>query len=468
LVLSCKKELLFEKRSKNFCYFAVLATFVFTVHYPALGAYFAADDFLWLAHGAWEDAGRAFAGSWGLGTAYRPLARLSFVADARAFGETAWPWHFENLLLHVLAAFLVAALARQAGLRRIDAALAGLLFAAVPVAWENADWISGRTGLFMVVFGLACALCWMKWLRGQAYWLAAAAVAEAAGLLCYEPASVIPLALLAISPSLARQGLSWRRISAGLAVLGLVVAVFWAIRATLLGTVFLAVDVRAAQTLPGMARNLAGLMLHGWSDFGALGFCGAVGVLTVGLANSRTRRHVAALLAAAFLLYMPFWLVAGVTERFFYAAAAPLALALVVAGTAWRGLRPVLAVLVVLFALRSHAQAEGVRDAGQLNRALLTQIAALPADGRALVFDAVPTHLGAYYLLWGAFDIAAVQARAAPGIAARSETVLDNPTLLRKVLAGPTRFMSYDAASGRLTDLPRATWLARHPAAMAR
>ncbi len=464
MVLSFKKELLFAKRSKNFCYLAVLAGLVFIIHYPALGAYFAADDFLWLAHGAWSDAGRAFTGSWGLGTAYRPLARLSFVADAQMFGSGAWPWHVESLLLHTAASVLLAAVARLGGLRWADAALAGLLFAAIPVGWENVDWISGRPGLFMTVFGLLTALCWLKWQHDSAWWLAAAAFWQMAALLCYEPAAVIPVALLALAPVMA----AWRRAAWGAGILGFVAGIVWLLRWALLGSAGVAVDVRANTLVVGMARNLAGIILHGWSDFGALG-CGAVGgVLAVGLAVARTRRAVAALLAAAFLLYMPFWLVAGVTERFFYAAGTPLMLALAVAGTARRELRPVLAVLVVLFAVRSHAQAEGVRAAGQKNRAMLAQIAALPADGRALVFDAVPTHAGPYYLLWGAFEIAVAQTRPASGIAARSDVVLGNAGLLRRVLAGPSRFMEYDAGAGRMVDITRAAWLARHSASVGR
>ncbi len=464
MVLSFKKELLFEKRSKNFCYFALLAGFVFIIHAPALGAYFAADDFLWLAHGDWSDAGRAFTGSWGLGTAYRPLARLSFVADAHMFGAAAWAWHVENLLLHITASALLAAVALQAGFRRADALLAALLFGAIPVGWENVDWISGRPGLFMVVFGLAAALCWLRWLRGSSRWLVAAAVSQAAALLCYEPAAVIPLALLVASPALAARRIGWRRRVLGIGVLAGVVAAVWCLRWAMLGSAGLAVDAQANRLVPGMARNLAGIILHGVQDFGPPGFAGAGCVLATGLAVARTRAAVAALLAAAFVLYLPFWLVDGVTERFFYAAAAPLALALVAAGAAWSGLRFVLAALIIIFAVRSHAQAEGVRAAGQWNQALLARITALPHDGRALVFEAVPTHLGPYYLLWGAFELASRQARPDGGIAARSEAVLADAHLLQSVLAGPSRFLLYDPVSGGFTDMTRTAWLARYPA----
>ncbi len=465
MVLSFKKELLFEKRSKNFCYLALLA-FVFIVHAPALGAFFAADDFLWLAHGQWADAGRAFTGSWGLGTAYRPLARLSFVVDARAFGMHAWAWHLENLVWQVIAAALLAAVTREAGMRRRDAVAAALLFAALPVAWENVDWISGRTGLLMVVFGLLCVLCWLKWLRGPAFWLVCAGLAQAAALLCYEPAAVIPLALLVASPALAARGVPWRRMMAGVGALAGGVAGLWLVRAVMLGTPFLGVDVASAHVLPGMARNMAGILLHAWSDLGPVAFCIAAVLIVAGLARSGTRYAVAGLLAAAFVLYVPFWFVDGVTERFFYASGAALVLALVVAATSWRGLRPVLAVVVVLFAWRSHTQAEGVRAAGQWNRAMLAQIAALPADGSALVFDAVPTHLGPYYLLWGAFEIAVALVRPGYAIAARSENVLADGAALRSVLAGPTRFMTYDAGTRRMVNITRAAWLARHPAAV--
>jgi hypothetical protein len=459
LVLSFKKELLFEKRSKNFCYLVLVpAGLVLAVHWPALGAYFAADDFLWLPHHDWSDAARAFSGSWGLGTAYRPLTRVSFVVDAQAFGMNAWPWHLENITLHAAAAVLLGFVALQAGFRRIDAMAAALLFAAMPLAWENADWISGRTGEFMVVLGLLCTLFWLKWLQGSTTALLAATLCQAAALLCYEQAAVLPLALLAAVPAM-RFG--WRRAVAASAALGLVVLLVWAFRSAMLGTVGVMSEVPHARIWPGLARNLAGIAAHGWSDFGAAGFAGACVILFAGLKTGRTRRAVAGLLLAAFVLYLPFWMVAGVTERFFYASGVPLALALVVASRSWLGLRPLIALLVLLFAVRAHADAEGVRAAGRMNRAMLTQIAAMPNDGRLLVFDAVPTHLGKYYLLWGAFETATGLVRPPPGLAARSETVIAEPALLRRAMAGPSRFLRYDAATGGFADTPQPAWLAR-------
>jgi hypothetical protein len=356
---------------------------------------------------------------------------------------------------------LLALVVRQAAGRWSDAAAAAFLFAAMPVNWENVDWISGRTGLFMVVCGVLATLFWLKSMRGRPLWLLPAALAQAAALLCYEPAVIVPLALLAFVPALPTP---WRRVVPGIAVLAGVTGLVWVLRSLVLGHAGVMGEVARARIWPGMARNLAGIVLHGWSDFGAVAFCITAVLLGAGLLSRLTRTKVAALLAAAFVLYLPFWTIAGVTERFFYAAGVPLAVALVVASAASPGLRPALLVLVALFAWRSHAQAEGVREAGARNRAMLAQIAALPPADRIAVFDAVPSHLGPYYLLWGAFETATCLVR--PGaIAARSETVLADPALRRLVLAGPTRFMAFDAAANRFVDMNRAEWLARYPAA---
>jgi hypothetical protein len=64
-------------------------------------------------------------GSWGLGTAYRPITRLSFLLDARLFGWNALPWHAVNLALHALNAVLLAKLVGDCGAGRRDALLAG-------------------------------------------------------------------------------------------------------------------------------------------------------------------------------------------------------------------------------------------------------------------------------------------------------------------------------------------------------
>ncbi len=431
----------------------LLLTLVFLIHFPALHAYFEADDYVWLLHAAPHDARQALTGSWGLGTAYRPITRLSFLLDARAFGWTAWPWHAENLILHAANATLLSRLARQAGARAAPALLAGAAFAAMPLDWENVDWISGRTGLLCLFFLLAATLTWRRALQTDTHtWraLAPSCACLALSMLCYEPAFILPLALLTASPLIPAPK---RRIGASLAALAITAACVWLLRWALLGTPSIAIDVASTQALPNLAWDALRLAAHAWRDFGWAGFLILAALLASGLAARASRRAVACLLLAAVALYLPFAPVAGLTERFLYLATAPLALALVHAAwpRAWG--RAALCLLIPLCALRSHSEARGFRHAGDLTRAMLAGIAAQPRDGSNLVFFGVPTHDGPYYLLWANFEDAAAAIRPGPGFAATVEWVRRNPPLLRRAQTQPTRFLAYDAATGGFSDM---------------
>jgi hypothetical protein len=436
-----------------------LIALVLAVHAPALGAYFESDDILWLIHDRWADGWHALAGDWGLGTAYRPITRLSLLLDARLWGWHAAPWHAVNLALHAANAVLLAALAGGAGASRRDAWLIAALFAVLPVDWENVDWISGRTGLLCLLFMLAASIAALRWLRtGRGLW--AACVCQALALLSYEPAALLPFALLAAA--LALPDAPPRRIATGLAALAGTTAGIWLLRSALLGTLRLATDVTGADYLPTLGFDLLSLGAHLWRDLSPPGFLAVAALLAAGLWQPASRRATACLLAAAALLYLPFTPVTGFTERFAYLATAPLAAALLAAAAPWRHGRLALCLLAALCAVRAHQAASGFRHAGDITRAMLARIAAIPADGSNLVFVGVPTHDGPYYLLWANFEDAVAARRPAPGFAASAEWVLRNPDLLRRALTQPTRFLAYDPATGDFHPITRASWLAQH------
>jgi hypothetical protein len=427
---------------------------------PALHGFFAADDFLWLRHHDWHDARTAFTGNWGLGTAYRPLTRLSFVVDARSFGWNDFPWHAENLALHALNAWLVWCLAAKLAFTRWEAWAVALLFLAMPVQWENVDWISGRTGSLCLFFMLLAVLSWQRAVRTSLWLMLPAAAAQLAALLCYEPAFVLPIVLPLLVP---RDRLRARRAIQGVAIMAGTTAAFWALRAIALGSAALAVDVAGADPPLQLWRNAEAVTAHLWRDLGWVAALTAIGLVATGLLDARSRTGMLRAIGAALLLYAPFALVSGFTERFFYLASVPTAFALVIGARARPALRLALAMLLVMFGLRTHAQATAFAAAGALSRALLNQIAALPRDGSNLVFESVPAHAGPYYMVTGGFRDAVSMRRPGPHIVATSEMVLNDPAALRVVLAGPTRFMVYDEAAKQLIDLPRDTWLARHP-----
>ena len=434
-------------------FLCVLVVLVFS---PALSAYFEADDFLWLIHASWHDGTQALTGNWGLGVAWRPITRLSFLLDARLFGWNAWPWHAVNLGLHALNAVLLAVLAGQAGAARRDALLAAALFAVLPLDWENVDWISGRTGSLCLSFLLGAAIFWFR----ARLW--PACLCQALALLCYEPAVILPLALLALVPVAGADAPARRRLLAGIAALAGTAAAIWLLRWLLLGSAKLATDVTGRHYFPTLGFDVLSLGAHAWRDFGAIGFIAVAILLGRGLYSRRCHLGVACLLAACAALYLPFTPVAGFTERFAYLATAPLACALALSASSWRGGRVALCMLAVLFAIRSHAQAEGFARAGDLTRAMLAAITAIPDTGSNLVFDGVPTHDGPYYLLWANFEDSVAALRPSAHFAATSEWVLRMPDLLRRTATEATRYYEFDAATRGFRPLPAVQWRARH------
>jgi hypothetical protein len=402
-----------------------------------------------------------------LGTAYRPLTRLSLLLDARLFGWNAAPWHAVNLVLHVVNTGLVAVLARQAGFQPRDALLAGAVFAAVPLDWENVDWISGRTGLLCLGFMLAATVCWIRfqrfWWTASGLWsLAGACSCQTLALLCYEPAVVLPFALMTLVPVVGRSPRQRQRLMVAAAVLCGVVSVVWLLRWKLLGSGGLATDVAGSNYAATLATDMLSLGAHAFRDLGPIGFCGTVVLLACGVAARAYRWRVVCLLACCVVLYLPFTPVAGFTERFAYLATAPMAAGLIVSAMSRRGGRAALCLLAICFGIRSHAQATGFRHAGDVTRAMLARISAMPDDGKNLVFDGVPTHDGPYYLLWANFEDAVAARRPSSGFAATCEWVLRNPDLLRRALTGPTVFLVYDRQSGTFSPLPRDVWQQRH------
>ena len=75
---------------------------------------------------------------------YRPLASLSIRADQVLFGPSPVGSHATNLVLHILATWLVFGLGLRFGMPGPAAFAAGLLFAVHPVHSEAVAWISGR------------------------------------------------------------------------------------------------------------------------------------------------------------------------------------------------------------------------------------------------------------------------------------------------------------------------------------
>lgn len=134
--------------------------------------------------------------------AYRPVRTLAFMAEHRAFGDTPWPYHAVNLLLHAAAALLAWRLARRF-LGPAPALAAGAIFACHPLQAEVVASVKAQDDLLAAILVLSTVLAFLPPARrggrtgrtGRLWWFLAP---FAFGLLTKESVLVLPILLAAL------------------------------------------------------------------------------------------------------------------------------------------------------------------------------------------------------------------------------------------------------------------------------
>lgn len=137
---------------------------------------------------------------------YRPLSIFTFSLNYLAFGESPVSFHAVNIVLHGIVAFLLFLVVRRMFDRDDLAALAALLFLALPIHSEAVASIKSRDELLAATFAL---LSWLAFLRAtdargtrKAGWLALAGASYFFALLSKE--------LIALAPGIFLLAWQWR------------------------------------------------------------------------------------------------------------------------------------------------------------------------------------------------------------------------------------------------------------------
>ncbi|HBC88219.1 MAG TPA: hypothetical protein DCZ94_14810 [Lentisphaeria bacterium] len=89
---------------------------------------------------------------------YIPFTYLSYLMESTVFGMKSSVMHFDNLLLHLINAFLVYSLAFLLFKNRTASLICALLFTLHPLQVEAVAWAMGRKDLLMTMFSLLCLL----------------------------------------------------------------------------------------------------------------------------------------------------------------------------------------------------------------------------------------------------------------------------------------------------------------------
>lgn len=129
---------------------------------------------------------------------YRPLTRLSLLADWLIFGPRPWGFHLVNVLLHFGCAFLLAAILARAGAPIWGGRLSGAVAAVLPPGQMAVSWTNGRQDLLCGLFLLAALCLFLDWLAGKSWArLLGAAACSLLSALAKEPGAVAPALFLA-------------------------------------------------------------------------------------------------------------------------------------------------------------------------------------------------------------------------------------------------------------------------------
>jgi tetratricopeptide (TPR) repeat protein len=155
------------------------------------------------------------------GIHWLPVWDLSFLLDARVFGADPAGFHATNVVLFVLAVFLVTRLYRQllaaapepqiAAQAGLLALVSALVFAVHPLQVESVSFVAARGCLLALVFALASLLAHARFARRGGWGGYAASLAfTAAALTSKQSAVTLPLLLLLVHLYLRRDVGPWR------------------------------------------------------------------------------------------------------------------------------------------------------------------------------------------------------------------------------------------------------------------
>ena len=136
---------------------------------------------------------------------YRPLTNVSYMAEYHAFRLNPFFFNLDDILLHILNAWLVFLLAVMLLDDRRKAWWVSLIFAIHPLQWEAVGNISGRAIVLCTVFVLLAFILFLKYLKDKKPELIyGSALCFGLGLLCKESAGVL-MAVLGVYMLLTRR-----------------------------------------------------------------------------------------------------------------------------------------------------------------------------------------------------------------------------------------------------------------------
>ncbi|MBI5650583.1 MAG: hypothetical protein HZC40_09090 [Chloroflexi bacterium] len=193
-----------QRLTQNRTVFVALIVLIAALYSPVMNAYFQADDFTFVGFAQREIQnlmqGRSW-DAWFIGgvenySVFRPIGRLFWLVSYLAFGLDAPGYHLATILFQLIASFAAFLLARQLTRDRATAALAALIFAAMPVHAEAVAWIAANYDVLSGMYFFIALIFYILYMQKRAarfYWIALGVFLFAVG--SKETAITLPLIL---------------------------------------------------------------------------------------------------------------------------------------------------------------------------------------------------------------------------------------------------------------------------------
>jgi lipoprotein NlpI len=162
-----------NKKYSNTLLLFIIATFTLSVHFNSLNNNFQEnwDDDIYITknaslqspkNGYVKEAFTTFSNGH-----YHPLTTLSYAADYKLFGLQAKPFHATNLVIHLLATFMVFAFIYLLTKEQFIAFFVALLFGIHPMHVESVAWISDRKDLLCTLFYTGALCTYLLYLKNK-------------------------------------------------------------------------------------------------------------------------------------------------------------------------------------------------------------------------------------------------------------------------------------------------------------
>lgn len=162
---------------------------------PALNSYFVAEDLRWVGFD-WSDV-ILECSSHGVSTGFRPGAVLYFVINNAIWGRNYIGHHMVALFIHSLVGWLLYLIVYILTGKRVESALAAMLFVGAPVHSEAVIWLAAaaNTGFSGLIFMLA-VLLWINKRARTSSTVVAVTILYLSAVLVKETTIILPALLL--------------------------------------------------------------------------------------------------------------------------------------------------------------------------------------------------------------------------------------------------------------------------------